>query len=591
MAINVAGLVPASTKSKNVATEDYVDTSVASSVISSNLIKNSEFRIEPKSTSPQWIESDCWIKYPNNGIDTISTYTIVDRIDGVGSTPYLPNSLISGSTIVVVQNGPTTDFETSVVFDNDGGNLIYYGYPTLATEWFQFSAYLGFINCSGYLKVAFSNKQGIKISEVNSLVVGSTKQGGGHLDEFHDVSINVQTPTDTFFITVMFVKNGPTSGSESIGIVSKPQLVRTKGSSSYRIPYAPNGDASSNSSLAFSDLRNVTQIDGGKIITGSIDTQHLSATAISGKLITGSEISGGTISGVNILGSIIKASFIDMSSSLLLSNWKQYTLATIPSAYEANFAHQNVVVNGNTISQLLVDTEGFVRLPAQSGFLTTAVNGTKYGNFYAWYAGPVNVPVSFTANKIFDLYPYNSYTVNTLNRVPDTSASISHISGECSFYSRCGVSANEGCTNTASWSCRVLNDEIKFSYFLRLGGGGYTTLSISVNGKSAYIGDTYNGTIAFGETILTRVSRGIQYHVTVDHCSFVDPGYFEKGRPLTGFDTKLIVDIDTNETIEGFTNGDLIEFYGGSGTFKSDATATVIAIHDVVVKYPVIRAM
>lgn len=56
------------------------------------------------------------------------------------------------------------------------------------------------------------------------------------------------------------------------------------------------------------------------------------------------------------------------------------------------------------------------------------------------------------------------------------------------------------------------------------------------------------------------------------------------------FNTKLIVDIAINETIEGFTNGDLIEFYGGSGTFKSDATATVIAIHDVAVNYPVIRA-
>lgn len=595
MPINISGLVPASIKSKNVATEDYVDTSVASNVVSNNLIKNSEFKIEPKSNSAQWIQSDCWIKHPNNGIDTISTYTIVDRIDGQGSSPYLTHSLIKGSTIVVVQNGSTADYETSIVFDDDGGNLIYYGYQTLATEWFQFSAYLGFINCSGYLKVAFSNRQGIKISEVNSLIVDGTKQGGGYLDEFHDVHINAQTPADAFFITVMFVKNGTISSSDSVGIVSKPQLVRTKGSSNYRIPYAPNGDASSNSSLAFSDLRNVTKIDGGKIITGSIDTQHLSATAISGKLITGSEISGGTISGVNILGSIIKASFIDMSSSLLLSNWKYYTLSTIPSAYEANFAHQNVAVNGSTISQLLVDTEGYVRLPAQSGFLTTAVSGTRYGNFYTWGAGPANVPVSFTANKIFDLYPYDSYTVNTLNRVPYTSANISHISGECSFYSRCGVQANEGCTNSASWSCRVLNDVVTFGYFIRLGGGGYTALEISVNGKKVYIADTYNGTVAFGTRILTRTSRGIKYHVDVDYCSFVPAGsapYSGEGPgPLTGFDTKLTVDIAANETIEGFTNGDLIVFYGGSGTFKSDATATVMAIHDVRVNYPVIRAM
>lgn len=40
MAINVAGLVPASIKSKNVATEDYVDTSVANIDISNTLNTN-----------------------------------------------------------------------------------------------------------------------------------------------------------------------------------------------------------------------------------------------------------------------------------------------------------------------------------------------------------------------------------------------------------------------------------------------------------------------------------------------------------------------------------------------------------------------
>ena len=40
MAINVAGLVPASIKSKNVATEDYVDTSIASIDISNTLNTN-----------------------------------------------------------------------------------------------------------------------------------------------------------------------------------------------------------------------------------------------------------------------------------------------------------------------------------------------------------------------------------------------------------------------------------------------------------------------------------------------------------------------------------------------------------------------
>lgn len=145
-----------------------------------------------------------------------------------------------------------------------------------------------------------------------------------------------------------------------------------------------------------------TIINGGRLNTelieaNSINAGHIDAYAIAGKTITGGTINGTVINGVQINGAIIKGSFIDYTTSLALTNWQEYTASTIPSLYVNNFAHHN---DGS----LVVDSMGYARLPGQANFIVGQVvkNGTTNGNI--------------TLDAIYDLYSWNSYNINTLQR-------------------------------------------------------------------------------------------------------------------------------------------------------------------------------
>ena len=81
------------------------------------------------------------------------------------------------------------------------------------------------------------------------------------------------------------------------------------------------------SSLALKDMSNVTTIDGGKIVTGSIaagkiNTTDLIAENISASEIVGKTITGGVINGARINGAVIKASYLDLNGDLeVLTNF------------------------------------------------------------------------------------------------------------------------------------------------------------------------------------------------------------------------------------------------------------------------------
>lgn len=106
-----------------------------------------------------------------------------------------------------------------------------------------------------------------------------------------------------------------------------------------------------------------TYINGNKIATGTISTNALAANAIYGKVMK-----GGTIEGANIVGSVIRGSWIDLSTSKYMTDWKYYTAATTPALYISNFAHE---ANGD----LTVDLEGFTRLEG--------INGTQYSTSFS----------------------------------------------------------------------------------------------------------------------------------------------------------------------------------------------------------------
>lgn len=392
MAINVTGLVPASIKSKNVATEDYVDTSVASNVVSNNLIKNSEMIIESIKTGTQWLRSDLWHRR-NSGLNA---YTAGVTRNKIGE--YSPYTLLNGATAWIHQNGSETGFSADLMFDNDGGQFTYLGHMVSQFEWYQVSGYIGSINCEAKIVVVFSDGTG----QIVNQVVGEAltgKHGGSYLEDFHNYYMNVQVPEGAKYATIIFRKYGTTSGSDSLMFVSKPQFINTVGSSTRRIPYSENGNASGLSGMAYADMRNVTTIDGSKITTGSINALQIASEAISGKTITGGTINGAIINGVQINGAIIKGSFIDLTSTLTLTNWQAYTPATIPPAYAANFAHNN---DGT----LTVDSRGYVRLPGQQNFIIPSIISS----------GTISGTTTRTLNIIYEIYSWDSYKVNTLNR-------------------------------------------------------------------------------------------------------------------------------------------------------------------------------
>lgn len=146
-----------------------------------------------------------------------------------------------------------------------------------------------------------------------------------------------------------------------------------------------------------------TTINGSKITTGSIEASQIAAgsitsdkidaNAVSGKTISGGIITGTKLYGTQIEGAIIKASYIDLSSTATLTNWQQYTPATYPSYYDANFAKNN---DGT----LLVDSQGYVRLMGNTRIVVPLLSSTQAKN----------------APYEFGLYPYNSYKSNNINR-------------------------------------------------------------------------------------------------------------------------------------------------------------------------------
>ena len=155
--------------------------------------------------------------------------------------------------------------------------------------------------------------------------------------------------------------------------------------------------------LVSSSTAGNTIVKGGYVNTelieaGAINAGHIDAYAIAGKTITGGTINGTVINGVQINGAIIKGSFIDYTTSLALTNWQEYTASTIPSLYVNNFAHNN---DGS----LVVDSLGYVRLPGQQNFIVG--NVVKSGRAtYSVHA----------INAVYDLYSWNSYKINTLQR-------------------------------------------------------------------------------------------------------------------------------------------------------------------------------
>lgn len=199
-----------------------------------------------------------------------------------------------------------------------------------------------------------------------------------------------------------------------------------------------------------------TVVVGGKINTGlieanainanQINTTGLIAENISADTIAGKTITGGRMYGTYIEGAIIKASFIDLSSTATLTNWQQYTPATYPSAYDANFAKNN---NGT----LLVDSQGYVRLMGNTKIVTPAV---VYNSNYAPNSG-YTPAVSIPPYEI-NIHGQDDYKYASLNRMISDSHTLSiNTAQKITIGSLNGI-ANTGSSCTCSLKFYVFED-------------------------------------------------------------------------------------------------------------------------------------
>ena len=288
-------------------------------------------------------------------------------------------------------------------------------------------------------------------------------------------------------------------------------------------------DLVSTSNIQNAVNNNVTAIDGGKIITGTIGANQINANAISGKIISGGIITGTSIYGSYIEGAIIKASFIDLTSTQTLTNWQQYTPANYPSAYADNFAHNN---DGT----LLVDSLGYVRLMGNTKLRSTVLNSNRSKDYGSYSYG------SWT----MDFYSYNNYKVNSINRPIISSPKISLVGIDTNATTTIiDVIAGTLYSNNISISgnIQIFNYSFDFSANVSIGSSiGTASGTITLNGisktVSGYSGASISNTVS---------AKGMPITVTLSSIG-------------TTANAEFIVTINDNEfTLSNLTDTDYIK--------------------------------
>ena len=333
---------------------------------------------------------------------------------------------------------------------------------------------------------------------------------------------------------------------------------------------------------------------GELIEANSINAGQIDAYAITGKQITGGTINGTDINGVRITGAIIKASFIDYTSNLALSNWQYYTPATIPPAYAVNFAHNN---DGS----LLVDSSGYVRLPAQSGFKTTGTIKTLGGDI-AVGGGSTSVPYNATYNEAFNVYPWDDYTINTLNRAIYPDVNTNFLSGEFKIVTECAIHSFskgwDGSHNYYNFYIDFLGDNISGHAFINTNSSGTDSWRAwVVNG--ANIGTAYSKTVKGITYTLSSEFYNVIFNPGAGHMQYVSYGEYSQWEWVSdevvsgyGYRFTMTANFTGNKTITSYNFDDLIKLTRSEGllyTAIDKATTIPICVFKHTLKYPVLN--
>lgn len=405
---------------------------------------------------------------------------------------------------------------------------------------------------------------------------------------------------------------------------------------------------------------------GDLIAANSINAGQIDAYAITGKQITGGTINGTDINGVRITGAIIKASYIDYTTNLALSNWQEFKFATSPkipvvdttinswsysgstitctvgsglvensyhirkgntvliqnlscttnppngeyvitevnyinntfkfsvvdvptgtasvsasskvtSTYDKNFAR-----NSDETNSLVVDNLGYVRLPAQSGFKTTGTTKTFGGDFSGY-----SVVYRETHNETFGIYPWDDYTINTLNRAIYPEVNTNYLSGEFKIVTECAIHSFskgwDGSHNYYDFYIDFLGDTIQGHAYINTNSSGTDSWrSWYVNGSG--VGHAYSKTVKGITYTLSSEAYTIYYYSPY-------PGY----DPVAigdGWRFTMTADFTGNKTITSYNFDDLIKLTRSEGLLYTsiDNWKTIpicVFKHDL--KYPVLN--
>ncbi len=405
---------------------------------------------------------------------------------------------------------------------------------------------------------------------------------------------------------------------------------------------------------------------GELIEANSINAGQIDAYAITGKQITGGTINGTDINGVRITGAIIKASYIDYTTNLALSNWQQFKFATSPqipvvdttinswtysgstitctvgngliessyhirkgntvliqnlscttnppngeyvitevnytdntfkfsvvdiptgtasvsasskvtSTYDKNFAR-----NSDETNSLVVDNLGYVRLPAQSGFKTTGTIKTFGGDFSG-----VNITYRETHNETFGIYPWDDYTINTLNRAIYPDVNTNYLSGEFKIVTECAIHSfskgRDGSYNYYDFYIDFLGDNISGHAYINTNSSGTNSWrAFVVNGSS--VGTEYSKTVKGITYTLSSEAYTIYYYSPY-------PGY-DPVAIGNGWRFTMTADFTGNKTITSYNFDNLIKLTRSEALMYSspdDPSNIPICVFKHNLSYPVLN--
>lgn len=420
---------------------------------------------------------------------------------------------------------------------------------------------------------------------------------------------------------------------------------------------------------------------GELIEANSINAGQIDAYAITGKNITGGTINGTDINGVRITGAIIKASYIDYTTNLALSNWQQFKFATSPqipvvdttinswtysgstitcavgngliessyhirkgntvliqnlscttnppngeyvitevnyinntfkfsvvdvptgtasvsasskvtSTYDKNFAR-----NSDETNSLVVDNLGYVRLPAQSGFKTTGTSKTFGGDFSG-----ISVVYRETHNETFGIYPWDDYTINTLNRAIYPDVNTNFLSGEFKIVTECAIHSFskgwDGSHNYYDFYIDFLGDTIQGHAYINTNSSGTDSWRTwYVNGGS--VGTAYSKTVKGITYTLSSELYSVIFNPGAGHMEYVSYGEYSQWEWVSdevvsghGWRFTMTADFTGNKTITAYNFDDLIKLTRSEGllyTAIDKATTIPICVFKHTLKYPVLN--